>query len=43
MNKTLLPNILMLVLLFVSTLAIIYVGYIHGNMHLLTTLKNALL
>ena len=36
-----LPNVLMLVLFFISTLGIIYAGYIHGNMHLLTTLKNA--
>jgi hypothetical protein len=36
-----LPNVLMLILLFISTLGIIYAGYIHGNMHLLTTLKNA--
>jgi len=36
-----LPNILMLVLLFLSTIGIIIAGYIHGNMHLLTVLKNA--
>ena len=40
-SSTPLPNILMLVLLFLSTIGIIYAGYIHGNMHLLTTLKNA--
>ena len=39
--STPLPNILMLVLLFLSTIGIIIAGYIHGNMHLLTTLKNA--
>jgi len=35
------PNIIMLVLLFLSTIGIIIAGYIHGNMHLLTVLKNA--
>ena len=35
------PNVIMLGLLFLLTLATIYAGYIHGNMHLLTTLKNA--
>jgi hypothetical protein len=39
--STPLPNVVSLVLLFLSTLAIIYAGYIHGNMHLITTLKNA--
>jgi len=39
--STPLPNILMLVLLFLSTIGIIIAGYIHGNMHLLTVLKNA--
>jgi len=29
------------VLLFLATLVIIYAGYIHGKMHLLTVLKNA--
>ena len=37
-----LPNVLSLVLLFLSVFGIIYAGYIHGNMHLLTTLKNAI-
>ena len=41
MNKEALPNVLSLVLLFISTLAIIIAGYIHGHMDLLTTLKNA--
>ena len=40
-SSTPLPNILMLVLLFLSTIGIIIAGYIHGNMHLLTVLKNA--
>ncbi len=35
------PNVISLVLIFISSLGIIYAGYIHGNMHLLTTLKNA--
>ena len=35
------PNILSLIVLFLATLATIYAGYIKGNMHLLTTLKNA--
>lgn len=36
-----LPNVLMLGLLFLMTLGIIYAGYVKGNMHLLTVLKNA--
>ena len=36
-----LPHVLSLCLIFISTLAIIAAGYIHGNMQLLTTLKNA--
>ena len=40
MNKEALPNVLSLVLLFISTLAIIIAGYVHGHMDLLTTLKN---
>jgi hypothetical protein len=36
------PNIIMLGVLFLLTLVTIYAGYIHGNMHLLTTLKAAL-
>jgi hypothetical protein len=35
------PNVIMLGLLFLSTIAIIVAGYIHGKMHLLTVLKNA--
>ena len=33
--------ILMLLGVIVATLSVIVAGYIHGNMHLLTTLKNA--
>jgi len=40
-SSTPLPNILMLGLLFLITLGIIYAGYVKGNMHLLTVLKNA--
>jgi hypothetical protein len=36
------PNIIMLGVLFLLTLVTIYAGYIHGNMHLLTTLKDVL-
>ena len=35
------PNVIALGVLLLLTLATIYAGYIHGNMHLLTTLKNA--
>jgi len=28
------PQLLMIVFLFISTLAIILAGYIHGNMHI---------
>ena len=35
------PNVIMLGVLFLLTLVTIYAGYIHGNMHLLTTLRNA--
>ena len=35
------PNVIALGVLFLITLATIYAGYVHGNMHLLTTLKNA--
>ena len=38
-----LPNVLMLVLLFLATIAIIVAGYIHGDMHfakVLETIKN---
>ncbi len=37
-----LTPVLMLLGLIVSTLSIIVVGYIHGHMHLITTLKNAI-
>ena len=33
--------ILMFLGVIVATLAVIVAGYFHGNMHLLTTLKNA--
>ena len=36
-----LPNVIMLGLLFLITLGIIYAGYVKGDMHLLTVLKNA--
>jgi hypothetical protein len=35
------PNLCALVALFLLTLATIAAGYFHGNMHLMTTLKNA--
>jgi len=35
------PNVIMLGLLFLSTIGIIVAGYIHGKRHLLTVLKNA--
>ena len=35
------PNIIMLGVLFLATIAIIVAGYFHGKMHLLTVLKNA--
>ena len=35
------PNVIMLGVLFLLTIATIVAGYIHGKMHLLTTLKNA--
>ena len=35
------PNIIMLVIMFILTLVTIYAGYVHGNMKLLTVLKNA--
>jgi len=34
-------NVSSLVLLGILTLAIIYAGYVHGHMDLITTLKNA--
>jgi len=39
--KSYLTPVLMLAGLFFCTLAIITAGYFHGNMHLITTLKNA--
>ena len=36
------PNVIMLGLLFLSTIGIIIAGYFHGNMHLITVLKNAI-
>lgn len=35
------PQLIGLVVIFLLTLVTIYAGYIHGNMHLITTLKNA--
>jgi len=35
------PHVISLVTLFLVTLVTIYAGYKHGNMHLITTLKNA--
>ena len=35
------PLVLSLVACFVFALGIIIAGYFHGNMHLITTLKNA--
>jgi len=37
---TTLPNVLSLVLLFISTLAIIYAGYIHGHMNISAVYRN---
>ncbi|QBQ75062.1 hypothetical protein RW110999_184 [Cyanophage S-RIM4] len=39
--KSPMPQILMLVVLFLLTISIIVAGYFHGKMHLLTVLKNA--
>lgn len=35
------PLVISLVVIFILTLCVIALGYHHGNMHLLTTLKNA--
>ena len=35
------PNIIMLIVMFILTLVTIYAGYVHGHMKLLTVLKNA--
>lgn len=40
-DKPPIPNIIMLGVLFLSTIATIVAGYIHGNMHIETVLKNA--
>ena len=39
-NETV-PLVLSLVACFLFAIGLIVAGYIHGNMHLLTTLKNA--
>ena len=39
--STPLPNVIMLGLLFLMPHGIIYAGYVKGDMHLLTVLKNA--
>ncbi len=41
LDKPPIPNLIALGVLFLLTLVTIYAGYLHGNMHLLTTLKNA--
>ena len=40
-NNESLPHVISLCLICVACLATIALGYFHGNMHLLTTLKNA--
>jgi len=35
------PLVISLVVVFLITITTIVAGYFHGNMHLLTTLKNA--
>lgn len=40
-NKPPIPNVIMLGVLFLLTIATIIAGYFHGNMHLITVLKNA--
>jgi len=35
------PNLISLGFVFLATIATIVAGYFHGNMHLLTVLKNA--
>ena len=35
------PNVIMLIVMFILTLVTIYAGYVHGHMKLLTVLKNA--
>ena len=41
LNEPPIPNLIMLGVLLLATLATIVAGYFHGNMHLITTLKNA--
>jgi len=41
MHDEYIPHVISLCLIFVAVIAIIIYGYFHGNMHLLTTLKNA--
>jgi|DEB0MinimDraft_4_1074332.scaffolds.fasta_scaffold888968_1 hypothetical protein len=38
--STPLPNVIILGLLFISTLVIIYFGYVHGNMSITAVYKN---
>jgi hypothetical protein len=40
MEKKPIPNVVGLVLLFLSTLAIIYLGYVQGHMSISTVYKN---
>ena len=40
-NKPPIPNVIMLGVLSLLTIATIIAGYFHGNMHLITVLKNA--
>lgn len=35
------PQVISLIVVFLLTISVIVGGYFHGNMHLLTTLKNA--
>ena len=39
-NETI-PLVISLIFILILTLCVIALGYHHGNMHLLTTLKNA--
>jgi len=40
MDKKPLPNVVALLLIFLSTLAIIYLGYVQGHMSISTVYKN---
>jgi len=40
-DKPPVPQVIALIVVFLATIGVIFLGYIHGNMHLLTTLKNA--